>query len=108
MEVRKPSENRYIKGLVFAPAGAGKTGLLGTAQEDDRTHPMLLLDFEGGSESLAGLDIDIVPIRSWEDYNDVYEALADGDTIEFEDGEGGTYEIDFSQYKSLGIDSISE
>lgn len=68
---------------------------------------MLLLDFEGGTESLAGLDIDTVPIRSWEDYNQAYEALANGDTMEFDDDDGG-YSIDFSAYRSLGIDSISE
>ena len=103
MEIRKPSERRFAKVLVFAPAGAGKTVLLGTAQADERTHPMLLLDFEGGTESLAGLDIDTIPIRSWDDYNEAYEALANGDVIEFEG-----QEYDFSQYNSLGIDSISE
>jgi len=103
VEIRKPSERRFAKVLVFAPAGAGKTVLLGTAQADERTHPMLLLDFEGGTESLAGLDIDTIPIRSWDDYNEAYEALANGDVIEFEG-----QEYDFSQYNSLGIDSISE
>ncbi len=107
MEVVSPSDRRYCKALIFAPAGAGKTVLLGTAQEDERTFPMLLLDFEGGTESLAGLDIDTVPIRSWEDYNEAYEALANGDTLDFED-DGDGYSIDFSAYKSLGIDSISE
>lgn len=103
MEIRKPSERRWAKCLIFAPAGAGKTVLLGTAQEDERTSPMLLLDFEGGTESLAGLDIDTIPIRAWEDYNDAFEAVTNGDVIEFE----GT-EYDFTKYKSLGIDSISE
>jgi len=103
MEIRKPSERRYAKVLLFAPAGAGKTVFLGTAQDDERTYPMLILDFEGGTESLACLDIDTIPIRAWEDYNEAFEALANGDVIEFE-GE----EYDFSKYKSLGIDSISE
>jgi hypothetical protein len=103
MEIRKPADRRYCKGLIFAPAGAGKTVLLGTAQADKRTNPMLLLDFEGGTESLAGLDIDTIPIHGWEDYNDAYEALANGDTLEF-DG----VEYDFSKYKSLGVDSVSE
>lgn len=107
MEVISPTDRRFCKALIFAPAGAGKTVLLGTAQEDSRTSPMLLLDFEGGTESLAGLEIDTVPIRSWDDYNQAYEALANGDTVEFEDDEGG-YTIDFSVYQSLGIDSISE
>lgn len=103
MEIRKPSERRYAKVLIFAPAGHGKTVLLGTAQADERTFPMLLLDFEGGTESLAGLDIDTIPIRGWDDYNEAYEAVANGDVLEFEG-----QEYDFSQYNSLGIDSISE
>lgn len=103
MEIRKPSERQFAKCLIFAPAGAGKTVFLGSAQEDDRTFPMLLLDFEGGTESLAGLDIDTIPIRSWDDYNEAYESIANGDVVEYE-GE----EYDFSQYNSLGIDSISE
>jgi hypothetical protein len=107
MQVISPSERRFCKALIFAPAGAGKTVLLGTAQEDERTFPMLVLDFEGGTESLAGLDIDTVPIRSWEDYNEAYEALVNGDTLDFEE-DGEAYTIDFSAYKSLGIDSISE
>jgi len=107
MEVISPTDRRFCKALIFAPAGAGKTVFLGTAQQDDRTAPMLLLDFEGGTESLAGLDIDTVPIRSWDDYNQAYEALANGDTLDFDDDDGG-YSIDFSAYNSLGIDSISE
>lgn len=103
MKVRKPAEMRFIKALIFAPAGAGKTVLLGTAQQDERTFPMCFLDFEGGDESLAGLDIDVFEIRSWQDYNEVYEALANGDTWEI-DG----VEYDFTKYKSIGIDSISE
>lgn len=103
MRVRNPTAQRHMKALIFAPAGAGKTVFLGTAQADERTYPMCFLDFEGGDESLAGLDIDIFEIRSWEDYNEVYEALANGETWTIDDKE-----YDFTKYKSLGIDSISE
>lgn len=92
LEIKKPDDNRYVKSLVFGPAGQGKTFLLGTAQQDERTAPMLLLDFEGGDETLAGLDIDVARIRSWEDYNEAYELLASGE----------------SGYNSVGIDSVSE
>lgn len=92
LEIAKPADRRFVKSLIFGPAGHGKTHLLGTAQEDERTSPMLLLDFEGGEETLAGLDIDVAPIRSWDDYNEAFELLTDDDC----------------PYKSLGIDSISE
>lgn len=92
LQIVKPSANRYCKALIFAPGGAGKTVLAGTAALDKRCTPALVLDFEGGSESLSGLDIDIGPIKSWQDYNEAYELLASGD----------------SGYRSVIIDSISE
>lgn len=104
MEVKRPGDNRFIKALIFGPPGQGKTYLLGTAQEDERTAPMLLLDFEGGDETLAGLDIDIAPIRSWDDYSEVFEALASGEHWTLP----GTSLAEGELYKSIGIDSISE
>ncbi len=92
LQITNPSAARYAKGLVFSPAGHGKTHLLGTAEDDERTSPMLLLDFEGGLESLSGLNIDTAPIRGWDDYNEAFEVLSDPDT----------------KYKSVGIDSASE
>lgn len=92
LQIQKPDQLRYLKALVHAPGGAGKTVLMGTAQLDERTSPFLVLDFEGGVESLSGLDVDVAPIRSWQDYNEVYELLNSGD----------------HNYKGVGIDSISE
>lgn len=103
MKVKNPQDNRFVKALIFGPPGQGKTYLLGTAQEDERTAPMLLLDFEGGDETLAGLDIDVAPIRSWNDYNEVYEALI-GDHWTLE----GSSLAEGESYRSIGIDSISE
>lgn len=92
MNITTPSALKYAKVLVFAPPGHGKTTLLGTAQEDDRTSPTLIVDFEAGTESLDGLDVDIAPIHSWKDSDEVLEMLESGD----------------HDYKSVGIDSISE
>lgn len=92
LHIQKPEELRHMKGLVFGPPGQGKTTLLGTAQYDERTSPILILDFEGGSESLVGLDVDIVRVTSWDIYNEAFDFLAN----------------DKHDYKSVGIDSISE
>lgn len=92
MKIQKPDELRYMKGLIFGPPGHGKTTFLGTAQYDERTGPILILDFEGGSESLVGLDIDIVRITDWQTYNEAFDYLAN----------------DKHDYKSVGLDSISE
>lgn len=91
-KIIKPEAQAYLKALIFAPHGRGKTTFLGSAQLDERTSPMLLLDFEGNTESLTGLDIDITPVRTWEDFDNVYRFLS-------QPGHG---------YKSIGIDSISE
>jgi len=92
VEIRKPTTRRFAKTLIFGPYGSGKTTFLGTANDDPRTNPMLLLDFEGGVESLVGREIDIVEIRDWDAYNGAYAYLSQGD----------------HPYKSVGIDSISE
>jgi hypothetical protein len=102
-------EENLMKMIVFSPAGHGKTTLLGTGVGDDRISPMLLLDFEGGLKSIKSkfkrIDINdlgkvpcdinmahAVKIREWEDFNIVYNFLADDD----------------HDYKSVGIDSLSE
>lgn len=102
--VIKPGDRRFAKVLIFAPPGNGKTYFLGTAQADERTAPMLLLDFEGGHETLAGLDIDVVEIRGWDDYNEVFEVLESGEHWTME----GSSLAEGETYKSLGIDSVSE
>ena len=99
VQIHKPEDNQFLKMLIHAPSGHGKTYFLGTAALDARTSPMLVMDFEGGTSTLAGLDIDIAPIRSWEDYEEVYTNLLEGNEV---DG------IDYSQYRSIGVDSISE
>jgi len=92
MEITQPESNRFLKCLIFAPSGQGKTRFIATANDDERTAPMLLLDYEGGTQSLVGRKIDIVRITSWDDYNQVYAMLS------------GTEH----QFKSVGLDSISE
>lgn len=92
MVITKPGEATHLKALIFGPYGSGKTHFLGTAQLDERTYPAIYLDFEGGESTLAGLDIDMVKIRTWEDFNEVYSALSEG--------QGG--------YRTILLDSLSE
>lgn len=90
--IQKPSQLDYVKALIMGDPGSGKTTFLGTAQQDPRTNPMIILDFEGGTSSLRGLDIDVIQIRSWEDYDDAYRYLSQGG----------------HPYKSVAIDSGTE
>jgi AAA domain len=92
LKVTRPGEGRLLKALLYGPSGHGKTTFAATAQLDRRTHPALLIDFEGGAQSLAGLDIDMVEVRSWANYDSVYRELASGKT----------------PYRTLILDSISE
>ena len=89
---RKPSDSAAAKVLIHSPAGHGKTTLLGSAQEDPRTFPMAFLNFEGGEQSLSGLDIDVFDIRDSKDYDAVYKDLKHPQ----------------SPYLSVGVDSITE
>lgn len=98
-----PRAVKYAKHLYFAPAGHGKTFLLGTAQEDERTSPTAFVDWEAGTETLDGLDIDVFPIRSWNDAYTLLEYFEEGAEVKI----GGEW-VDFAEYNSLSIDSLSE
>lgn len=92
-----PAKQRsdYLKGLVWGPQGHGKTWFVGTMALDDRTAPVLILDFEGGAGiTLRGLPgpHEVVKVTSWDDYNTQFERLVDN-----KDG-----------FKSVAIDSLSE
>jgi len=92
----KPAQKQWVKNLIFGPTGIGKTTFLGGAQSDPRTAPMLILDFEGGTNSLVGLDIDVIQIRDWEDYDYAYEVLEN------------PKHPDHQPWRSVAIDSLSE
>lgn len=92
VQPRKPADAAFLKALIHSPAGHGKTHLLGTAQEDERTFPMAFLNWESGEATLSGLDIDVFDIRSSADFDLVYKDLSRSD----------------SPYKSVGVDSITE
>lgn len=92
MKPRKPEESARFTGLIHAPAGHGKTHLLGTAQDDPRTFPMAFINWDAGESTLAGLDIDVFDIRDSKDYEEVYRDLKHPD----------------APWESVGIDSITE
>ncbi len=86
---------RKFKGLFFGPPGHGKTRLAATAALDKRTRPMLFLDFEGGTQSIAGLpgegkDWEERTVRDWKGYNEAYKELEAG------------------KFRSATVDSLSE
>jgi len=68
----KPDANKPLKAVFYGPPGSGKTQLLSTAPKP------LLVDFDRGSRTLVGSDIDIFAPESWDDVNDVYYTFASG------------------------------
>jgi hypothetical protein len=92
VKIGRPEDVTHAKVLIFGPPGHGKTRLLGTLADDERTSPTLFLDFEGGVSSLIGRDIDVVRVRDWPDFEEAYDLLADPKT----------------PYKSTAVDSLSE
>jgi hypothetical protein len=108
LEVGTPASRKWAKHLYFSPAGHGKTSLIASAQEDDRTYPMAYIDWEAGTESLDGLDIDIFPVHSWGDVRRLIELLDYGEVAKIQTDDGKTRKIDFGEYRSVGIDSVSE
>lgn len=83
----------YLKILVHAPSGHGKTRFIGTATQDARFMPGLLCDFEGGYTTIRSrvetVELDKlatikqpstsklthVRIKSWRDIDEVYDVL---------------------------------
>ena len=103
-------EDDMLKMLFYSPAGHGKTTLLGTAIGDPRLCPMLFVDFEAGTKSIKSkikrIDLDqlgkitpevgkahAVRVKEWEDFNVVYNFLANDDT---------------HGYQAVAIDSLTE
>jgi len=92
MQITQPSTDRKAKVLIYGPSGQGKTRLVASANDDERTAPMLLIDYEGGTSSLVGRDIDVVRVTTPKEFDEVRDFLARGQ----------------HQYKSVALDSISE
>lgn len=92
MKPRRPQDARYAKVLLHGAPNAGKTFFLGTAQEDPRTFPMAVVNWDGGDSTLAGLDIDVFDIRDSKDFDEVFKDLSHKD----------------APWNSYGVDSVSE
>jgi AAA domain len=90
----------WINALFFGYPGAGKTHLLGTAADDPRTSPVLILDVEGGLRTLRKFpnkhNIERIVVRSLKDIDDKYNLL-------YHSIAEGTF-----PYKTIGIDSGTE
>jgi hypothetical protein len=98
LQVKPPSEIiDWLNLLIYGEVGAGKTWFGGTADDDERTRPLLVIDTEGGITTLRHRpEVDVVTLRSLPEleklHNDLYHSIEDGSIY----------------YKTLMIDSLPE
>lgn len=93
LKIMSPSDFDWINMLVYGDPGVGKTRLAGSAITVPDMCPVLLMDFEGGTLSLAGdyRDVDVVRLKTWERVDRLYGSL-----------------YDKNPYRTIIIDSLSE
>ncbi len=70
----------YLNILVYGDSGVGKTTLAGSCDEVPDLRPVLIIDFEGGTESLVRTypDVDQIRVANWVEMQQVYDALLRG------------------------------
>lgn len=96
--VKPPDEIvQWFNFFVYGDAGVGKTHLMGTAAQDPRMSPVLVIDVEGGMATLhKAKNIDVKVVRSMKDLevvgNELFKSVQDGSMY----------------YKTVGVDSLTE
>lgn len=70
----------YLNMMIYGDSGIGKTHLIGSADAVPELRPVLMMDFEGGTESLVRNypDVEQVRVASWKDVQNVYDELHRG------------------------------
>jgi len=84
----KDFKSHGVKGLVYGPAGIGKTRLCATAPDP------LIISAEAGLLSLADVDIPVIDVKTVDDVNEVYDWIK--------------LSKEADQYKTICLDSITE
>jgi hypothetical protein len=70
----------YINMLVYGDSGVGKTMLTGSADACPDLRPVILIDFEGGTETLRHFypNVEQVRVTTWKEMQQVYDELHKG------------------------------
>jgi hypothetical protein len=72
---------KTINMLVYGDSGVGKTQITGSADAVPEMRPILVIDVEGGTLTLAHTypDAEVVRVQSWDDMQRLYNELYRGD-----------------------------
>ena len=95
LEIKKVEDRTEgLNILLYGESGVGKTILAGSASGVPEMSPVLVIDIEGGTESLKHTypNVDVVRVQTWKDMQNVYNELAVGK----------------SGYKTVILDSLTE
>jgi phage nucleotide-binding protein len=89
------SRSPYINMMVYGDYGIGKTVLAASAAAVEGMNPVLVLDYEGGTESLRRTypNVDVLRITDWDQMQRVYDEL---------------HRTGCSGYKTIILDSLTE
>lgn len=100
------SDELCLKGLVVGPAGSGKTSLFATAADVPEMSPTCLLDFEGGTLSIAHRkDIYRERIKSTKQLQDTFFDIANGKGVH---ADIRSYFIDSgSEFAELALEEVA-
>jgi phage nucleotide-binding protein len=92
--VKAEQRSQFLNILVYGDSGMGKTTLGGSADEVPEMSPTLVVDVEGGTESLrhSYSDVNIVRVSTWKEMQQVYDELHAGR----------------HPYKTVVLDSLTE
>lgn len=81
LKVFKTSQRApYINMMVYGDSGVGKTHLVGSADAVPDLRPVLMIDFEGGTETLVRSypEVEQVRVTDWKEMQAVYDELHRG------------------------------
>jgi hypothetical protein len=93
--VKAQKRSPFINMLVYGDYGIGKTVLSGSASVVEAMNPVLILDYEGGTESLRRTypDVDVLRVQNWTEMQNVYDEL---------------HRTGGNGYKTIVLDSLTE